>query len=103
MNEECTNARGVCHWIEFRIVASRVMIAAEKCFAFAPAPAADEFAIKLDNEISSIANQSSIHAEDGAERGIHLRNGIIRRLQSVNRERDHAYQRGTVSSAGEPT
>ncbi len=102
MNEECTNARGICYWIEFRIVASRVMIAAEKCFAFAPAPATDELAIQLDNEISSIANQSSIHAEDGAERGIHLRNGIMRRLQSANRKRDQLFQCGNVIFAGEP-
>ena len=102
MNEECTNARGICHWIEFSIVASRVMIAAEKCFAFAPAAAADDLAVKLDDEISSIANQLSIHAEDRAKRGIHLRNGIIRRLQSVNRERDQLLQRGNVIFVREP-
>ena len=78
------------------------MIAAEKCFAFAPAAAADDLAVKLDDEISSIANQLSIHAEDRAERGIHLRNGIMRRLQSANRKRDQLLQYGNVIFAREP-
>lgn len=88
MNEKCTDTGWVGCRIELGIVAASVMIAAEKCFAFAPTAAADNLVSALNDKVSSIVDQLSIYAKDGTERGFNLRARIIVRLQSANRKRN---------------
>ena len=64
MNEKCADARRIVRGIQLGIVAAGLMIAAKKRFAFAPAATADQFAILLDYEVSSVANQLSIYAKN---------------------------------------
>jgi len=73
MNEECADARRAGCWIELGIVAARLVIAAKKCFAFAPAAAADDLPPVgsghparrrvLDNKIRLVANKLPINAK----------------------------------------
>ena len=86
MNEKCTDTGWVGRWIELSIVAAGVMIAAEKCFAFAPTAAADDLISALNDKVSSVADQLSIYAKDRTERGFNLRARIMARLQSANRK-----------------
>jgi hypothetical protein len=54
------------------------VIAAKKCFAFAPTAAANEFTFVFDDKVSSVADQLPIHAEDQAKGAVHLRGGVVR-------------------------
>ncbi len=101
MNEKCTDTGCIACRIQLGVVAIRLVVAAEKCFAFAPTAAADDLVSGcraegrrasrspvFDNEIRFIANKLSIYAKDGTERGFYLLFGIIRRSQSAGGERN---------------
>ena len=98
MNEKRTDARRFARGIQFRIITTGLMIASEKRFAFAPATAANQLAITchagvgrrrgFNGEVSCVADQLSIDAEDRAERALDLRGRIIIRAQAAGRERN---------------
>ncbi len=101
MNEKCTDTGCIACRIQLGVVAIRLVVAAEKCFAFAPTAAADDLVSGcraegrrasrspvFDNEIRFVANKLSIYAKDGTDRGFYLLFGIIRRSQSAGGERN---------------
>ena len=81
--------RRIGRGIELGVIATGLMVAAEKRFAFAPTAAADNGGrnsatpdrrvlagarpSNLDDIVRSIADQLSIHAKDSSERRAHLR------------------------------
>jgi len=86
MNEKRTDTRRVACRIQLGGVAVRLVVAAEKCFAFAPTAAADDLVSTLNNKVSSFVDQLSIYAKDRTKRRFYLRPGIVVRLQSANRK-----------------
>ena len=77
MDEKRTDARRIRTWIKLGVIAIRLLIAAEKRFAFAPAAAANDVAAVLNDKIGSIKDQLSIHSKGRTDRRFHLRGGII--------------------------
>ena len=61
VNKECANLCGFKTRIEQARVAFRKLVAAEKCFAFTPAAAADDYVVRFPNKIvpSSISMLST--------------------------------------------
>ena len=101
VNKKCTDPSRVAVRIERDVLRCPDRVAAKKFFVFAPAAAADDRAVGFDDKISAVADQLSIHAEDGTERRFHLRSGVIARLQRAHRNRDERFQRGNVFVARE--
>lgn len=101
MNEKCADTGCVACRVQLGVVAIRLVVTAEKCFAFAPTAAANDLVSGccakgrrafrspvLDNEIRFIANKLSIYAKDGTERGFYLLMGIIWCSQFAGGERN---------------
>jgi len=104
MHKERANARRIMRVIKFRIIAVCLVVAPEKRFAFTPTAATDEFVFAcraggrrshrrraLHHEVSSIADQLAVHPKDRSNSCLHLRRGIMGRLQSAHGKRNQRF------------
>lgn len=116
VNEEGADLRSVASGIEERILPTGPVIAAVKCFAFAPATTPDNYRLgglvllrsELDtdglsfgDEIRSVGDQLAVHSEYGLERAFDLGRGIVLRLQAAHRRIDQRAQSWNVRGNGE--
>lgn len=92
MNKERANARWIARGIQLRIVTVRSMVAAEECLALTPAAATDDVVLMFDDEISSVADQLSIYAEDRAEGALYLRGRIEICPKTAGRKCDQFFE-----------
>src|SRR2546423_7474811 len=67
VNKKCADLCAFKTRIEQAGVAFGKLVAAEKCFAFAPAAAADDYVVRFRNKISSIFNQHAIDPVNGVQ------------------------------------
>src|SRR5213079_2870493 len=67
VNKKRADLCGVKTRIEQGHVAFGKLVATEKCFAFTPAAAADDYVVRFRNKISSIFNQHAIHSVNGLQ------------------------------------
>ncbi len=66
---------------------------ARRRLAFAPSAAADDLRVGFRDKIRAVRDEMAIHAEDRAERRVHLRGRVVRGMQHAHRERDEFLQR----------
>ena len=92
MNEESADSSWVMERVERRILSGSRAVAAENGATPAPAAAADNMAGVLDDEVSAIADELAVHAEDWAKGGLDLCGRIERRLQNTCGKRDENLQ-----------
>src|ERR1700746_1601164 len=65
VNKKRADLRGFKTRIEQARVTFGKLVAAEKCFAFTPTAAADDYVVHVRNKISSIFDQHPIHPVNG--------------------------------------
>src|SRR5207244_8906349 len=88
VNKERADLRGFKTRIEQARVAFGKLVAAEKCLAFTPAAAANDYVVRFRNKISSIFNQHAIHPVNGLHRGTDLFLAVISATQFARRDCD---------------
>ena len=92
VNEESADPSRVVNGVECRILSGSRAIAAENGATPTPAAAADNMAGVFDDEVSAVADELAVHAEDRAQRGLDLRGRIGGRLQNTCGKRDENLQ-----------
>jgi hypothetical protein len=97
MDEDGADFGGVDGWVEEVGLADGGSIAAEEGFAFRPASAGGEDCFTsavfgFNDEVSLVADQLGVEAEDCAQRGFDLRRGVVVGLQAADGSFDQGVQ-----------